>query len=206
MTFPSFSLPASVNRTHLAQAPPDTGGHPAQLAGAVRVSRRASCYWAVPDSGPLPAPWCRPGSLENVGLAHLSSQVGSGEVRSQRREHQHVARNARLGKLAEALPAEQVDEVVPQRAMPVQAGHDPRASVLDRGRHQRQPAREILLGQDERVTVVLVPGEPAGRRARGLVQICQLGAPNLVQVSLLNVARTRRRSLVNADNWSVAVV
>jgi hypothetical protein len=59
-------------------------------------------------------------------------------------------------------PAERVDEVVPQRAMPVQAGHDLRASVLDRGRHQRQPAREILLGQDERVTVVLVPGEPAG--------------------------------------------
>jgi hypothetical protein len=49
--------------------------------------------------------------------------------------------------------------MVPTRVHP---GNDPGAAVVDGGVGQGDPAREVLLGLDEVVAVVLVPGEPSG--------------------------------------------
>ena len=64
----------------------------------------------------------------------------------------------RLGGIAQADEAD-VGVLVGQRAQPVQPRHDPGAPVLLGGVGQRDPARQVLLRLDERVAVVLVPGE-----------------------------------------------
>ena len=75
--------------------------------------------------------------LEDVGLAGGVGGVGSGRVRCERREHdrapgRHRCRD-RAGRVVEALPPDRLDPPVAQRAEPVDAGHDPRAAVVDGG-------------------------------------------------------------------------
>jgi hypothetical protein len=62
----------------------------------------------------------------------------------------------------EALVAKRVDIGVRKRAALMDTGNDPRTPGINGGVGEREPDREVLLRLDEGVTVVLMPGEPAG--------------------------------------------
>ena len=139
------------------RAGPGTGGR-GRRPGFDRSGRRRCSQSPSTTAVPTAAYWRM--------YALRTSSVVFGPVRCgrERREDdgaagRHLGDRHRVRRVLDALPADGVDPPVQQRAAAVHAGEHLRAAVGDRGVGQRDPAREVVLGLDERVAGVLVPRE-----------------------------------------------
>jgi hypothetical protein len=103
--------------------------------------------------------------LHDVGLAHRIRPVRAGAVRREAREDDDAPAQTGTG-TAPALPRGNAIRGRSSSAGACRAGADPgrpTAAVRFRGVGQRDPAGQVLLRLDERVSVVLVPREVGGR-------------------------------------------
>ena len=129
--------------------------------------------------------------LQNVCFAGAAGQVGAGSVWRQRRKHDDVANFCgncnSVVCCAGALPAE-TSHVVLESSEFVQSRHNPRTAILLCGVNQRDPAGQILLRLDIRVTVVLMPWKLFGITwllVNGLIPIHPGGWANDISAQFL---------------------
>jgi len=100
--------------------------------------------------------------LEDVGFARVWRLVWTGSVWRETGEYRNRTSCQRewhgVCRVFQALEAERRPAMV-QCAASMHTGHDPGAAVVNACSRQRNPAGQILLWLDKRVTVVLMPGK-----------------------------------------------